>query len=258
MYRGSTQAVAAVPPHHHVGPAPGDGSRQSSRKRTGKPRCGYQRYRERLPSLASQGRIAHLRPRHGDDLAPSPDEVGQQPGLLVWKRPRLKVRCFGKMRNDTGINGIGLGTLADRLGEGTDLHRVDDCHRQSSSPQAGGHHGLKAASRLQRNNVRRELAQPCGQLLHPGCITVNGECFSTWAHDDIEAVLRNVDTNNNPIPCGQKIGTAAEPVVGYDIASLRSAGVGATASKASPAASSISAAGSEFGIEPWACDHAAS
>jgi hypothetical protein len=74
-------------------------------------------------------------PDHGDDLAPSCDEVGQQPGLLIRKRPRLKARRFGKMRNDRGIDRIGLGALADRLCEGSNLHWVDDGHWQSRSPR---------------------------------------------------------------------------------------------------------------------------
>jgi len=60
--------------------------------------------------------------------------------------------------------------------------------------------------------------------------------------------------------CGQKIGTAEEPVVGTTSQAYRSAGVGTTASKASPAASSISRSqwGQSSGLKPWACDHAAS
>jgi hypothetical protein len=138
-------------------------------------------------------------PKHCDDLAPPPDKIGQQPGLLVWQRARLKVGRLGEMRNDPGIDRIGLSALAERLGEGTDLRRVNDRDGQPCGPQGGCHHGLKAPGRLQRNKMWRKLAQPHDQLLQPSRITANRERFSTWTHCDVEAVLRNVDTNNDLI-----------------------------------------------------------
>src|SRR5258707_13773607 len=79
----------------------------------------------------------------------------------------------------------------------TTLFRSHD--RQPRGSQSGCHYGLKAPGRLQRNKMWRKLTQPRDQLLHPSRITANGECFSTWTHCDVEAVLRNVDTKNDPI-----------------------------------------------------------
>ena len=138
-------------------------------------------------------------PDHCDDLAPPRNKIGQQPGLLVGQRARLKVGGLGEMRNDPGIDRIGLSSLAERLGEGSHLRRVDDRTRQPRGRQSGCHHGFKAPGRLQRNNMRRKLAQPRHQLLNPSRITADSECFSTRTHCDVEAVLRNVDTNNDPI-----------------------------------------------------------
>src|SRR5215470_13926851 len=61
-------------------------------------------------------------------------------------------------------------------------------------------------------------------------------------------------------PCGQEIETAAEPVVGTASQADEAPELGPRLAKRLPRLprSPDRSAGSEFGIEPWACDHAAS
>ena len=51
--------------------------------------------------------------------------------------------------DDRRIDGVGLGTLADRLGEGADLGRIDDDNRQASGSQRRSRNGLEATGGFQ-------------------------------------------------------------------------------------------------------------
>ena len=55
---------------------------------------------------------------HLDDLAPAGDKIGEQLCRRVGELPKLRFSGFGKVRDHGGIDRIGLGALAERLGEG--------------------------------------------------------------------------------------------------------------------------------------------
>jgi len=106
---------------------------------------------------------------------------------------------LGEMGDDGSIDRVGLGTLSDRLGEGADLRRIDHHNGEPRSSQCGRHHSLKAAAGLQRHQVRGKRSQPKRQLFQSGWITLDRKHFSTRTHGDVEAVLRNVDTNGDAV-----------------------------------------------------------
>ena len=68
---------------------------------------------------------------------------------------QLRLGRLGKMRDHRGIDRIGLGALAERLGEGAHLRRIDHHHRQACAGQARRDHRLEAAGRLDRHQRRR-------------------------------------------------------------------------------------------------------
>jgi hypothetical protein len=88
------------------------------------------------------------------NLSPAGDEIGQQPRRFVGQWAHLWLGRLGEVGDDGSIDGIGLGTLPDRLGEGADLRRIDDHHRQARSGQCGRRDRLEAAGGLQGDNAR--------------------------------------------------------------------------------------------------------
>ena len=76
---------------------------------------------------------------HLDNLPTSGDEFAQRPGVRSRHRANLRPDLVGEQRNDLGVDGVGLGELAERLGEAPDLARIDDGERQTGAGERGGH-----------------------------------------------------------------------------------------------------------------------
>ena len=58
---------------------------------------------------------------------------------------------------------------------------------------------LKAAGRLQRDDLRSDLLQTRGQAFQSGCIAFNAKRLSTRTNSDIETIFRHVDTDNDHV-----------------------------------------------------------
>ena len=86
---------------------------------------------------------------HVDDLPPARHQIGQQPRGFIGQRPRLGLGGLREMRNHSRIDRVGLGPLADRLGEGAHLGRIDDHNRQTSGGESRSHHRLEASGGFQ-------------------------------------------------------------------------------------------------------------
>ena len=97
---------------------------------------------------------------HLDDLPPPGNQIGQQPRGFVGQGPRLGPGRLGEVGDDGGIDRIGLGTLADRLGEGADLGRIDDDDRQPCSRQRRRRDGLEAAGGFQSDERGSQRLEP--------------------------------------------------------------------------------------------------
>jgi hypothetical protein len=140
-----------------------------------------------------------LSPDHLDDLPSASDEIGKQPGRLVGQRAGLGSSRLGETGDDRSIDRIGLGALSERPGEGSNLRRIDHHNRKSSRRQGRRCDGLKAAGRLQRDNLRRDLPQSCGQTLQSSRIALDYKRFSTRTNSDIETILRHVDPDSDHV-----------------------------------------------------------
>src|SRR5579871_1932019 len=134
---------------------------------------------------------------HLDDLPPPRNKVGQQSRRLVRERTRLWLGRLRKMRDDSRINWIGLCALADCLGKGANLGRIDDDDWKLSRSQSCRRNRLEAAGCLQSNNSRRNGFKPLDQLLKPRRITLHHKELTTGTNCDVEPVFRNVDTNDD-------------------------------------------------------------
>jgi hypothetical protein len=101
--------------------------------------------------------------------------------------------------DDGRVDRIGLGTLADGLGEGADLGRIDDHDRQSCSAQRRRHHRLEAAGGFQDDQRGGERFETFHQQLQAAGVAFDEEQLSTGTHCDIETIFGNVDTNDGVV-----------------------------------------------------------
>ena len=105
------------------------------------------------------------------------------------QRPRLGLHGFGEESDHLGVDRIGLGALADRLGEVAHLRRIDDDQRQRSASNRCSRYRLKATGRFDGNQLRRERPQPPDQLLQAFAVAAN-------------RIGPNVSARNGPRMCG--------------------------------------------------------
>jgi hypothetical protein len=91
---------------------------------------------------------------HLDDLPPPRHQIGQCLGGGIRQSAHRRIGRRSKLRNYLGVDPIGLGTLAQSVGKGAHLRRIDDHNGQARRRQARRHDRLKAACRLNRNELR--------------------------------------------------------------------------------------------------------
>ena len=139
-----------------MGPTPGtDLSKSCFSRQTGEPRTASSMSVLRPASSFSSALIrraillrrcgpscaSHAGARRRSSRRSAAGGQPDQPTAASLRRARAApAACrLGEVGDDSGIDGIGLGTLPDRLGEGPHLGRIDDDHR-------------KACCRQRRNN----------------------------------------------------------------------------------------------------------
>ena len=74
---------------------------------------------------------------HLHDLATTRDKLAQLLGLGIRQRPDLRLGGLNKGSDQIGIDHIGLGLLAHRIGIGSHLRRINDDHRKSGGCETG-------------------------------------------------------------------------------------------------------------------------
>lgn len=133
-----------------------------------------------------------------NDLAAACQQIGQQAGRLVGQRPHHGLGRFGKAGDHPGVDRIGLGALAQRLGEGPHLGRVDDDKGKASTRQAGGHDGLVSAGRLDRHHPAY-AGQAAAQLGKAIRVAADRPCFCRRQDMNVQPILRHIDANNGGV-----------------------------------------------------------
>ena len=136
---------------------------------------------------------------HLDNLASALHQIGEKYGLGIGQRAGCDPGGLGEVSDDRGIDRIGLGPLAERLGEAANLSWIDDNDCEPGGGEAGGDHGLEAAGRLEGDEVGCERLEPFDQFIEPGRGTRDKEGFSARTHGDVEAVLGDIDTDDDLI-----------------------------------------------------------
>ena len=146
--------------------------------------------------LRRAGAALALGGHHGDDLAPSRDELGEQAGLRVLERPDLRRGGLDEVRDHGGVDGVGLRPLAERAGKGADLGRVDDDDGQAGLGEARDHDGLEASGRLKPDRLGSHGAQPLDQRGDAFGVARDIEAVVRATNVHVEAILGNVDTDD--------------------------------------------------------------
>ena len=136
-----------------------------------------------------------------DDLPPARDQIGQTPGVGIGQRANHRLGRRDEVGDHAGIQRIGLGALAQRLGEGAHLGRIDHDHRQLGGGEAGGHDGFISAGRFKRDRARRERLQASDQIAKPGRVPRDREAVARRPQSYVQPVFRDVDPNNDGVHC---------------------------------------------------------
>ena len=136
--------------------------------------------------------------QHLDQLAAAGDEFRQGLRLRGRQRASPRLHRLREPRDVAGVEGIGLGQLARRPREITDLSRVDHGHRQPGAPQRGGDGDLITAGGFQDHQRRGEAAQPRDELAQARVITRDAEALVGRTDVHIDMLLGDIDPHIDP------------------------------------------------------------
>jgi hypothetical protein len=114
---------------------------------------------------------------------------------FVGERPHVRLGRLDEADDHARVDRIGLGALADRLGEMAHLRRIDDHHRQRSSRQRSRCDGLEAARRFDRDPLGLNSAQALDKLGQAFAVARDGKGRPLGQNMDVEPILRHVDSN---------------------------------------------------------------
>ncbi len=144
---------------------------------------------------------------HLDDLPAPGDESSEEPRLGVGQRPDLRLGGFKEVGDDAGIDRIGLGPLAERLGEAADLGRVHHRHGEPCGREARRHHRLVSAGRFHRHGRGGKRDEPGHEPVEPLRVPRDRKRLTGWPHRDIQPVLRHINADHDgvhPVPSLRK------------------------------------------------------
>ena len=195
------------------GPQQGGGGREV---RVGRDRLGQQRVELRLlppqpveggAGALDQGRraqVAELLAAGGDlgqELAAVGQELGQAPPRGVGDRGRRRPGERAVPGDHGGVDAVGLGQHAARLGEVAHALGVDDRGRGPAPGHGLVQPPLVAAGRFHHDQAAR--LQPAGQPLDPGRVVVDREPPLASQAAGVEPGLADVDADDvspSPVP----------------------------------------------------------
>jgi hypothetical protein len=91
---------------------------------------------------------------HRDDLAAAGHEIGQETVGSLQDRPNRRASLLAEEREESGVDGVGLGQHAHSLTEASDTARVDHDHRKPCFGELGDEPALVAARGLHHDALR--------------------------------------------------------------------------------------------------------
>ena len=139
---------------------------------------------------------------HGDELPPAGHQGLQR---LRFGRghdadeaiPR-RVACqhLGQFSNRLGVDPLGFGELAHRLGDISRLARLDDGHCPTGCLQSAGQISLQPTRGFHDDQINRDASQPSAEEVMTGVIVGEGRYPTANPNGGIDALFGDVDTDN--------------------------------------------------------------
>jgi hypothetical protein len=136
-----------------------------------------------------------LRREHAHELAPPGQQGAQLLGLGVGQRARCGLHHLGEAREHLGVEGVGLGQLANGAGEVAHLARIDHRHRQPSLRQGRDQGHFAPAGGFQDDEGRGQRPEASDEVGDAALIVRGDPLPGGRAHGDIQ--LRFGDVNPN-------------------------------------------------------------
>jgi hypothetical protein len=116
---------------------------------------------------------------------------------------RQGARCdpdgLGEVGDDRGIDRIRFRPLTEGLGEAANLDWIDDDNCEAGGGEAGRDHGLETTGRFEGDEAGRKRSAPSTSSSRPGRCARDGEGFSARTRGDVQAILGDIDTDDDLI-----------------------------------------------------------
>ena len=133
---------------------------------------------------------------HLDDLPSSADKLRESAGLRIGERADFRFGGRDEGGNHRGIDRIGLGALAQGIGEEADLGRIDDDDRKAGRRQGRHRQRLQTSRRLERHDIGIEGSEPFDQIVQSDMVVGEPETIAGRQDMHIQPILRNIDTDD--------------------------------------------------------------
>jgi hypothetical protein len=124
--------------------------------------------------------------KHFDNLPAACDQRHQFAALGVGQGPDGRLNKFGEMRQDPGIDRIGLRQPAGGTRKVANLARIDDGYRQARRGQFTRRRDFIATAGFEHDAVHAQLLQLLDERRNAAWIVAHAEAFITWPQRRIE------------------------------------------------------------------------
>jgi hypothetical protein len=141
-----------------------------------------------------------LRGAQRNELPATNDQVFDGLGVCVGCGTSEGLHGGGKARDQTGVDLIGLGELADGVGEAADLQRRDDDDGKARGECRADERLLEAAGGFDDDALDAVAAQATNQGRDRLLIVGNAQSSVAFEEIEIEPALADIDTD---IDCGK-------------------------------------------------------
>src|SRR5438132_3755129 len=132
---------------------------------------------------------------HVDELSSARNKSRELKSLGFWNRPGLWVEGLREVREDSGIDVVGLSQSADGLGEIPNLPWIDDGGWNLRQSQSDDERKLISASSLQNHQCRTNRTQALDQRDNPSIVVGNFRPLPGGPPIHVQPSLRHINAN---------------------------------------------------------------
>ena len=134
---------------------------------------------------------------HLEDLSSSRGERSEFQSHYIGQGAQLWTNHLSEVRQDSGIDAVGLGQLSGGFSEVSDLAWVDHDHRQIGTHQSARDLAFIATGRFKHDQGGLDLSQPFDQGLDAGLVVGKRFFLTSGADRDIELCFGHIDADED-------------------------------------------------------------